>query len=171
MKRFRGRSAVSQSADLLMILTATLAVGGVMYAAVSGLAGGASNVPALSVVSKSLNVGTSGAGFAITLKNSGNVVLTGAPTLRLTGMTVPISTTIPSSTGTQTWTCTTDATGVATGTYYSCTAASFSLSAGSSISLSFYLNSAGGITAGNTYTVSGTIGGQSFSTPATASSS
>ncbi|MDV3277106.1 MAG: hypothetical protein LYZ69_01395 [Nitrososphaerales archaeon] len=151
------RKALSQSTDLLLILTATLAVGGIMYGVSTGLISGMGNISSLQVAGASISVGTSSQSFAITMKNNGNTALKGTST-------VSVVATLPSSGVTYTggdtkgdsftWSCTTA--GVCA------TSASVTLSGGDTLSLAF--NTPSGFTAGSTYTISGGLGSTTFST-------
>ncbi len=157
------RNGLSQSTDLLLILTATLAVGGIMYGVATGLITGMGNVSSLQVAGTSVSVGTSSQSLAVTLKNGGNVKLTGTATVSVVA-TLP-STGVTYTGGdtkgdTFTWACTTA--GVCT------TSASVTLNGGDTLSLAF--NTPSGFTAGSTYTISGGLGSTTFSTSVGATS-
>lgn len=77
MKFATGRSGISQSLDLFIIIGVVLAVGGIVATSATGLIGAAASVPSLQMVSLSLvgtPVGTpnGGALLTMTLKNAGS---------------------------------------------------------------------------------------------------
>jgi len=156
MKIPGARKGLSQSTDLLLILTATLAVGGIMYAVATGLVTGLGNVSSIQVLSVGLHVGSSSSAFTISLKNSGNTVVSGSASITIAGVTITPANIV----GSVTWTCAVPPT---------CTAASVTLSPGGLLSLSF--TTASGFTAGNTYAISGVVGSATFSTSVVATSS
>jgi len=80
------RKAISQSMDLFIIIAAVLAVGGVVTAAVFGLANSAASNSSLAIVSATVHPGTVGA--TITVKNNGGSTLPSAtPTVSITSTT------------------------------------------------------------------------------------
>jgi archaellum component FlaG (FlaF/FlaG flagellin family) len=74
------RKAISQSMDLFIIIAAVLAVGGIVTAAIYGLAGSATSNQSVQVTGVSLTAGASStagpAAFTITIKNSGTSTIT-----------------------------------------------------------------------------------------------
>lgn len=95
MKIAKARSAISQSMDLFIIIAAVLGVGGVVTAAVYGLAGSAASNSSIQVVQASAQ-GSATAGvinsFSITVKNTGSTTIsTGTVTVTLGGSKQPAS--------------------------------------------------------------------------------
>lgn len=168
MKVTRRRSALSQSVDALLIVATTIAIGSMVYGFATGLIGSAAQSNAIQITSAGLNVGTNGASFSIVVKDAGNQQLTGAAVVKITGVTVPIGTTVPTPSGSVVWVGSTDATSSVAGTYYQFAASSVTLAAGSSLSLAEGFTGSTGFTAGNVYTVLITVGSSSYSLSLTA---
>jgi archaellum component FlaF (FlaF/FlaG flagellin family) len=90
----RRRTAISQSIDLFIIIAAVLAVGGVVTAAIYGLAGSASTNSSIQVVQAAAQGGGATAinSFSITVKNTGSTTISlGTVTVTLRGSVQPAS--------------------------------------------------------------------------------
>ncbi len=170
------KKGLSQSTDILLLLTATLAVGGIMYGVATGLITGLGNVSSIQVSSANIKVGTGSDAFSITLKNSGNTVIkaTSGTTASITISGLAAVAMTPTASGGDThgdalaWACTATS---ATVTQTTCTStASITLNPGDIISLSFYTGVSTSFTAGSTYTINGLVGSATFSTAVIASS-
>lgn len=158
------RKGFSQTTDILLILTTTLAVGGIMYGIATGLITGMGSIPSLQVAGVGINVGTGGSTFTISLKNSGNTVLSGTATVVVAGVTLTgIGTPFGGDThdASVTWTC------PATGS--TCTSSTVTLKPGDTLGLSFNA-AASDFTTGNTYSINGGVGSEPFSTSTVATS-
>ncbi len=97
------RSAISQSMDLFIIIAAVLGIGGVVTAAVYGLAGSAVSNSSIQVVQASAQGGavsasTSINAFSITIKNTGSSPITGTLTITLGGTKEANGSTVPTPT-------------------------------------------------------------------------
>lgn len=163
------RKGLSQSTDILLILTATLAVGGIMYGVATGLIGGMGHISSLQVASSGINVGTSSTTVTISLKNSGNTILTGTASVTVSGLSSISAQTITATGGdTHGDTVTATATVTASQLAATFTTGSITLNPGDVVSLTFYTTN--GFTAGNSYAINGVVGSETFSTSVAATS-
>jgi len=131
MKSRNRRKAISQSLDLFIIIAAVLAVGGVTFAAATGLIGSSSQSATLTLSSSAIAVGTSGSSLALQLKDVGTQSLSGTATITILGVNGVAGATC-TSTGSVTWTgsCTTTTSPV------SFTASGVTLAPGAALSIS-----------------------------------
>jgi hypothetical protein len=86
MKIAAKRSGISQSMDLFIIIAAVLAVGGVVTAAIYGLANSATQNSSLQIVSATVHPGTVGATIAVK-DNGGSSLASATPSTSITGAT------------------------------------------------------------------------------------